>query len=63
MLDTSSLGTDIVTVLFVPVLLINIFFFLDGANRHLTAYGYFRHIADSTAAPYEVKEMTLCFLI
>lgn len=25
MLDTSSLGTDIVTVLFVPVLLINIF--------------------------------------
>lgn len=28
MLDTSSLGTDIVTVLFVPVLLINIFFLM-----------------------------------
>lgn len=40
MLDTSSLGTDIVTVLFVPVLLINIFF-LDGFNRHLMTYGYF----------------------
>lgn len=40
MLDTSSLGTDIVTVLFVPVLLINILF-LDGFNRHLMTYGYF----------------------